>query len=226
MFNIIFDFILFSIIGFIGEFIYCGLYGHKSGKALRGPYCPLYGLGGLLILVAIKNLPKNFFIIYFGGVIIASITEYTVSYILEKIFHARWWDYSKKTFNLNGRICLQNSLLFGVLSVILFYLYLPFKDYLFNNVNIIIIKIIVYFTFVDMFVDALITILELKEIKVRVNIIEKYGLKNKDKIKYRFSRLKTRLDYTRLIEEFDIKDRKMKFIDNYNKFKTSFKRRK
>ena len=109
------DFVFFSIIGFISEVIYCSLNKRKSGKALYGPWCPLYGLGGLLIISIVSHVPENMFIIYLVSVLVASFTEYLVSVILEMIFDMKWWDYSFKKFNLNGRICLENSLLFGVL---------------------------------------------------------------------------------------------------------------
>ena len=99
---------------FISEVIYCSLNKRKSGKALYGPWCPLYGLGGLLIISIVSHVPENMFIIYLVSVLVASFTEYLVSVILEMIFDMKWWDYSFKKFNLNGRICLENSLLFGV----------------------------------------------------------------------------------------------------------------
>ena len=80
--NILMDFVFFSIIGFISEVIYCSLNKRKSGKALYGPWCPLYGLGGLLIISIVSHVPENMFIIYLVSVLVASFTEYLVSVIL------------------------------------------------------------------------------------------------------------------------------------------------
>lgn len=128
MFKIISNFILFCIFGFIGEFIHCTIRGRKSGKLLNGPWCPLYGLGGLVILFIIDILPENILIIYIVGVIISSIIEYLSSLILEKIFQKKWWDYKGRLLNINGRICLENSLLFGLMALLLNYIYLPLKE--------------------------------------------------------------------------------------------------
>lgn len=109
-------FYIFSIIGYVGELIYCSLNKRKSGKALYGPWCPLYGLGGLLITSVLSSFESNILLVYIVGVIVSSFTEYFVSLVLEVIFDARWWDYSFKKFNLNGRICLENSLLLECLQ--------------------------------------------------------------------------------------------------------------
>lgn len=155
MFDIIKCFITFSIAGFIAEFIHCALRGRKSGKLLKGPWCPLYGIGGLIIFLFIKKLPKNILIIYITGVIISSIVEYLTSIILEKIFKKRWWDYTGRVLNINGRICLENSLLFGIMAILLVYIYLPIKDS-FNkiipiNIQIIIFGFIIFLILVDAF---------------------------------------------------------------------------
>lgn len=225
LFNLLFDFIIFSFAGYLGEVIYCGLQGNKSGKALHGPYCPLYGLGGTLILHAVKYLPRNVLIVYIVGVLIASLTEYFVSYLLEKIFNARWWDYSKKRFNLNGRICLRNSLLFGLLALILVFGYIPLKDLLLTNTNLIVIKTITYIISIVMVIDAIITVLEIKEIKIRLKIIDKYGLKDKNRISRIFNHYKPKFNYKRLLKEFNFKDEKMKFIKNYKRIKLHFKKK-
>lgn len=148
--NILMDFVFFSIIGFISEVIYCSLNKRKSGKALYGPWCPLYGLGGLLIISIVSHVPENMFIIYLVSVLVASFTEYLVSVILEMIFDMKWWDYSFKKFNLNGRICLENSLLFGVLGILIFYFYLPLKVYMISICDPLLLKIIVYLLFTAM----------------------------------------------------------------------------
>ena len=197
------DFVFFSIIGFISEVIYCSLNKRKSGKALYGPWCPLYGLGGLLIISVVSHVPENMFIIYLVSVLVASFTEYLVSVILEMIFDMKWWDYSFKKFNLNGRICLENSLLFGVLGILIFYFYLPLKVYMTSICDPLLLKIIVYLLFKAMCIDGLITIIEAFEVKYRYQLIKKIGLNNKDKLKSKLVKLKSSFNFKRLIYEFD-----------------------
>lgn len=218
--NILMDFVFFSIIGFISEVIYCSLNKRKSGKALYGPWCPLYGLGGLLIISVVSHVPENMFIIYIVSVLVASFTEYLVSVILEMIFDMKWWDYSFKKFNLNGRICLENSLLFGVLGILIFYFYLPLKVYMISICDPLLLKIIVYLLFTAMCIDGVITIIEAFEVKYRYQLIKKIGLNNKDKLKSKLAKLKSSFNFKRLIYEFDFDNKeKIKFLKKFYKKK-------
>ena len=218
--NILMDFVFFSIIGFISEVIYCSLNKRKSGKALYGPWCPLYGLGGLLIISIVSHVPENMFIIYLVSVLVASFTEYLVSVILEMIFDMKWWDYSFKKFNLNGRICLENSLLFGVLGILIFYFYLPLKVYMISICDPLLLKIIVYLLFTAMCIDGVITIIEAFKVKYRYQLIKKIGLNNKDKLKSKLIKLKSSFNFKRLIYEFDFDNKeKIKFLKKFYKKK-------
>ncbi len=218
--NILMDFVFFSIIGFISEVIYCSLNKRKSGKALYGPWCPLYGLGGLLIISVVSHVPENMFIIYLVSVLVSSFTEYLVSVVLEMIFDMKWWDYSFKKFNLNGRICLENSLLFGVLGILIFYFYLPLKVYMISICDPLLLKIIVYLLFTAMCIDGVITIIEAFEVKYRYQLIKKIGLNNKDKLKSKLAKLKSSFNFKRLIYEFDFDNKeKIKFLKKFYKKK-------
>lgn len=214
------DFVFFSIIGFISEVIYCSLNKRKSGKALYGPWCPLYGLGGLLIISVVSHAPENMFIIYLVSVLVASFTEYLVSLVLEMIFDMKWWDYSFKKFNLNGRICLENSLLFGVLGILIFYFYLPLKVYMISICDPLLLKIVVYLLFTAMCIDGVITIIEAFEVKYRYQLIKKIGLNNKEKLKNKLTKLKSSFNFKRLIYEFDFDNKeKSKFLKKFYKKK-------
>ena len=218
--GILLDFIFFSIIGYIGELIYCSLNKRKSGKALYGPWCPLYGLGGLLITSVLSSFESNILLVYIVGVLVSSFTEYFVSLVLEVIFDARWWDYSFKKFNLNGRICLENSLLFGVLAVIVYYLYIPFRVYVVSICNPLLLRVIVYSLSLAMSIDGLITILEAIEVKYRLDLIDEEGTDNKVKLKNKLNKLKSDFNYKRLINEFDFDNReKSKFLKSFYSIK-------
>lgn len=85
---------------------------------LVGPICPIYGTGALLISLILAPA-ENWVAIFCVAVVGASLLEYTVSVLMEHLFRVRWWDYSNKPFNLNGRICLESSLLFGVAGILI-----------------------------------------------------------------------------------------------------------
>lgn len=114
-------FFMYSFFGWVSETIYCSIGGMKfvNRGFLNGPICPIYGFGALFVLLMLKNYSDNVNILFIYGVIVTSILEYVTSIALEKIFHAKWWDYSKKPFNICGRICLKNSIIFGVMAVVL-----------------------------------------------------------------------------------------------------------
>ena len=118
---------LYSFLGWCGEMVYCSLGQRRLCEKrgfLNGPICPIYGHGALLVLMTGGyQTPLETFLI---GAIQTSAVEYLTSYLMEKLFHMRWWDYSRKRFNLNGRICLLNSTLFGLACVLLCHVVQPF----------------------------------------------------------------------------------------------------
>ena len=112
----------YSLLGWIGEMVYCSLGQRKLCEKrgfLNGPLCPIYGHGALVVLLCLNGGCKNAFLTFFLGAILTSIVEYITSFIMEKLFHMRWWDYSRYRFHINGRVCLLNSTLFGIASVFL-----------------------------------------------------------------------------------------------------------
>ena len=93
---------------------------------LNGPICPIYGCGVLVMLLFLGPVRDGvhppalaLLLIFVGGSLVASAIEYATSWAMEKLFHARWWDYSRQPLNLNGRICLWISLAWGGLAVVL-----------------------------------------------------------------------------------------------------------
>ncbi len=112
-------FIIYSFIGWLYETILCSLEEHKFVYRgfLNGPYCPIYGCGAMLDLLVLGRI-ENPIILFFSAGIMTCTLEYITSYIMEKLFHARWWDYSNKKFNINGRVCLLGFAAFGVFSVL------------------------------------------------------------------------------------------------------------
>ena len=129
----IFYFIIYSFLGWVCEDIYVGV---GQGKFVNrgffyGPYCPIYGFGALVVLILLLPYNKNPILVFFGGVILTSILEYFTSWIMEVLFHERWWDYSSYPFNIHGRVCLRNSLLFGLMALVIIYIIHPYIDKLF-----------------------------------------------------------------------------------------------
>ncbi len=116
-------FITYAFFGWLMEVI-CKLIQEKrfiNRGFLIGPYCPIYGWGALAITILLEKYLDDPIALFFMSVIICSVIEYLTSYILEKKYHARWWDYSNKKYNINGRICLETLIPFGLLGMIISY---------------------------------------------------------------------------------------------------------
>lgn len=146
-------FILFSLFGYIAEMLMCIIVDKKITNRgfLCGPVIPIYGVGSIFLILLLERYRNEPIVVFVFGIIITTILEYITSYLLEKIFHNRWWDYSQNKFNINGRICLLNSFLFGIGSLIIIYLANPiFDDFLsqMNQTALIISAIIIFIIFV------------------------------------------------------------------------------
>lgn len=116
-------FIVYAFLGWVCEDIYCGIGKRKfiNRGFLYGPYCPIYGFGALLVIYPLLMVSKHPIVVFIFGMVLTSILEYITSFVMEKLFATRWWDYSTYPFNINGRICLQNSLLFGLMALVVVY---------------------------------------------------------------------------------------------------------
>ena len=113
-------FLIFSFAGWVLEVLY-GLYELKkfvNRGFLFGPLCPLYGVGCLSMALLLSNFENNLILLFILSMLICSLVEYLASYLLEKIFKIRWWDYSNFKYNINGRICLEMMVPFGILGVL------------------------------------------------------------------------------------------------------------
>ncbi len=121
-------YIAYSTLGWCGEMLYCSVpKGHLCEKRgfLNGFLCPIYGHGALLVLYCLHGGFRNPLLTFFFGAVLTSVLEYFTSWIMEKLFHMRWWDYSHYKLQLNGRVCLLNSTCFGLACVLLCHLVQP-----------------------------------------------------------------------------------------------------
>ena len=93
--------------------------GHFINRGfLNGPVCPIYGFGMLIVIICLLPLKDNKVIMFFGSIVLATLLELVTGFLLEKLFHERWWDYSKEPFNFHGYICLKFSIEWGIACLI------------------------------------------------------------------------------------------------------------
>lgn len=115
-------FIIYSFVGYIIEVLYISLQHEKlvlSRGFLIGPVLPIYGTGAILITLLLNRYSDQIITLFVLSMVLCTALEYYTSLILEKIFKLRWWDYKHKKHNLNGRVCLQNALMFGLGGVVI-----------------------------------------------------------------------------------------------------------
>lgn len=91
---------------------------------LNGPYCPIYGVGAISAIALLDHI-RNPFVVFMIAAVGACVLEYATSWIMEQLFHARWWDYSNFRFNLHGRICLAGAIVFGLFGVLIIFCFQP-----------------------------------------------------------------------------------------------------
>lgn len=101
---------------------------------LIGPYCPIYGVGSVLTVLLLERYASAPLTVFLLTMVVCGTLEYMTSYIMEKLFHARWWDYSHRRFNIDGRVCASTLIPFGILGMVLIYLIKPALFRLFQSI--------------------------------------------------------------------------------------------
>ena len=162
-----------SILGYIVEILFCSIDNKKvvlNRGFLLGPYLPIYGVGAILITFLLYRYRDDLVALFVMGAVLCSIIEYFTSLIMEKIFKIRWWDYSHMQFNLNGRICLFNSCLFGLGGIVIMKIINPFYMRILDGLSNFWIIIIGSILGVVFFSDVVISIVTLIQLKLNSNM--------------------------------------------------------
>lgn len=114
-------FVIYAFLGWCTEVVYATV---NTGKFvnrgfLNGPLCPIYGFGIVAIVILLMPVKENLAILFFGSVVLTSVLELVTGWLLEKIFHTRWWNYSNTPFNIGGYICLKFSFMWGIACMVI-----------------------------------------------------------------------------------------------------------
>lgn len=132
---------------------------------LIGPYCPVYGLGVVLITFLLKNYTNDIPVLFILSTLICGTLEYFTSYIMEKLFNARWWDYHNRKFNINGRICLETLIPFGIGGSLFLCVINPFFINIYSRIPDLIRHIITIFLSVAFLVDCIVSLIIIMSFK-------------------------------------------------------------
>ena len=141
-------------------------------------FAGIYGVGAIIMILTLQKFKKNNYSLFFGGFLIGSIVEYTISWIGETIFHIVWWDYSGRAFNINGRICVTFSIFWGLLAIYLMSHFNPKIDRLIDKIKSKysekLLKTLVVIGIVILLIDCILTGFALKMFYTR--LIDNYNV--------------------------------------------------
>lgn len=168
-------FFIYSFIGWLMEVVVVSLVKRKlcSRGFLIGPICPIYGVSCMFITLILSNYRNDYIVLVGMSILICTILEYVTSFIMEKLFKTRWWDYTKCRFNLNGRVCLKNSIVFGVLGALVIVALNPFLIGIISKLSITTINIIVIFLTLILFIDIVISVNIVSKLKIAAETLKK-----------------------------------------------------
>jgi uncharacterized membrane protein len=153
-------FLIYSFLGWVYETMYCSLEaGHYVNRGfLFGPFIPIYGLCIVSAILLLSDRCLNKISLFIGSAFIASFFEYLTSLWMEVVFGRRWWDYSGKFLNINGRICLGAAVVFGIFGVVIIkYLHPNVEKLISNNLQDSILKKSTHAIFLLFVLDALLS---------------------------------------------------------------------
>lgn len=187
IYRILAYFAIYSVLGFVLETLFAlVMYGKLESRQgfLYGPVCPIYGLGAVVMIVALQKFKKNGYSIFAGGIIVGSIVEYFISWFGEVFLNVRWWDYTGKFLNINGRICLLYSFYWGIIAIYLMKSLNPAVDRIINfiksKINIKLSKILTIGVTIFLFIDCLVSAYAVQLFLARTVVEKDIPAKGKD----------------------------------------------
>ncbi len=165
--TIIICFFVYCVLGWCCEEIYCYLLSKKwvNRGFLYGPYLPIYGSGAMAMVLLLESFLPYPVLIFLLGLLICSAIEYVAHWGMEKIFSIKLWDYSTYRFNINGRVCLRNSTLFGICAlVVMYFINVPLNKVVFS-LNDYVAYSLSSVIFFGMLVDTILSVMKLNAFK-------------------------------------------------------------
>mgnify|MGYP001852546995 FL=1 len=176
VYQLLWIFFVYSFIGWCGEAAMAAVRRHKfvNRGFVSGPLCPVYGAGAAAVAVFLPELHDRLFFLFLGGMIVTTFVEYLTGRLLELIFHRKWWDYSDEKFNLDGYVCLKNSAIWGLCSVLMICFFDPLLCRLIDLIPRLAGNILLWILGVLLVIDAVgsgIAVLGLKKKQSRITQI-------------------------------------------------------
>lgn len=183
--TIVLTFFIYSVLGWICEVVYCSVpKKHFVNRGfLFGPYLPIYGFGATFVIVLLEPFYDSWPMVMILSAVITSVLEYITSFLLEKIFKVKLWDYSTYPLNLNGRICALNSTLFALLSLFIIYVInTPVYSFL-SSLNPTLVQILSLLVTAVMSADAAVSVNKMSQFQHAMKEIAKARSEAEEKLK-------------------------------------------
>ena len=160
-------FMVYAVAGWIMEVTCKSIEAKKfiNRGFMIGPYCPIYGWGAIFITILLHRYTDDWIVLFFMSVITCGILEYLTSYVMEKLFHARWWDYSRRKYNINGRVCLETLIPFGILGLAVMYVTNPLILAGFAKVSEHTLNIVAIVLFIVFSIDGLVSLVVVSNVR-------------------------------------------------------------
>ena len=203
-------FIIYSIAGYIIETLYGiitkGVWESRQ-SFLYGPFCGIYGLGAVVMIVCLHKFPKKFNALFIGGFIVGSVVEYVVSLVGELLLGVKWWDYSGMPLNINGRICVYFSVFWGFLGIYLIASLNPKVDRIINWIKSKFktykgLKTCVVTVFVLLMIDCIATAFAIEFFLVRMIVKNDIPVANKEAVIEQYDKIYGNEKLSKFIYEF------------------------
>lgn len=212
-------FISYSFLGWIIEVVSCSITEKRlciNRGFLVGPYLPIFGLGSIIIIVCFSRYKDDLLALFIISMVSLTALEYFTSFLMEKIFHARWWSYEKRKYNINGRVSLIPALGFGILSVILLKIINPTYIYILNKIPKITLGVISIVLLIIFITDLIISSIIIFSLRKKINspkkdVTEEVNREVKKILKAKTS-LTNRLEKAFPNAKYNEKNKKSKFI--------------
>lgn len=178
-------FIIYSFLGWTMESVVRSISERKliNTGFLKGPFCPIYGIGATIMFLFLDGFENKPILLFGIAFIMLTAWEYIVGVLLETVFHTKYWDYSEHKFNFQGRICLTNSICWGILGVLFVKYIHPFIQEMIAKVDTNLLNYIIAILFVILIADTISSIIHVKNIKATLEKIENINKEIKEKLK-------------------------------------------
>lgn len=227
IYRILAYFIIYSVMGYLVEIVFAIITKgtlESRQSFLYGPFCGIYGLGAVVMILFLQYFNKNNNRLFIGGFIVGSIVEYLVSLFAEVFLHVKWWDYSKMPFNINGRICIYFSIFWGFLAVYFMSYFHPKIEKLINyiklKISLKILKGVTVSVTIFLFIDVLLTGYALDMFYIRKVHENNLNIENKEYIDNKYEQIYGNKTHSEFIYKF-FNDKKM--IKTFPNLKTQDK---